>query len=270
MATKHAVFTFALPEDADSDFIRLYDSDTETGSYSQVGSDIAYDYGDTTYEFEDINESKWYKIQFYNSTDDQLGPLSEATNGSNFSDRGAPFLAVSTRTDGAFYASTQDVYDYSGLTTSDITNARVSQALRRSRAIIDLRTAEMGLDRFTNIFDTDTSRKKYNASLRVVKEAEICFALSMAYRGMADDKIMDGIRGTDTGIFESVSIGESSISQDTGAMGSRTYVYLTGLSVKYGNIAAALLSMLMPSSVVLKTTEPGALPWYPFGWKAVA
>ena len=66
-----------------------------------------------------------------------------------------------------------------------------------------------------------------------------------------------------------ISIGESTLSQDTGAMGSTTYVYLTGLSVKYSNIGAALLSMLMPSSVVLTTTEPGAIPFYPFGWKAL-
>lgn len=268
MSTKYATFTFALPEDADSNYIKLYDSDTETGAYSQVGSDIAYDYGTTKYLFEDLNESKWYKLQFYNSTDDQLGPLSNPVDGSDFSERTSPFLAISTRTDGAFYASTQNVYDYSGLTTADVSDERVSQSLRRARAIIDLRTAEMGLDRFTNTFDTDTSRKKYNASLRIVKEAEICFSLSMVYRGMADDKIMAGLRG-DEEVFESISIGESTIAQDTGSMGSRSYMYLTELSIKYGNIGAALLAMLMPSSTVLTTVTPGNVPFYPFGWKAV-
>jgi len=268
MATKHAVFTFALPEDPDSNFLRIYDADTETGAYTQVGVDITYDYGTISYEFEDLNESKWYKIQFYESVDDQLGPLSEAVDGANFSDRGSLFLAISTSTDGANYASTDDVYEYSGLLTTDVESTRVSQALRRSRSIIDLRTAEMGLDRFLNTFSTSVSRKKYNASLRVLKEAEICFALSMVYSGLSDDKIMEGIRG-ENAVIENVSIGESSISQDTGAMGSRSYTYFSALSLKYGNIGTSLLAMLESSSIIMTSKEPGALAWYPFGWKAV-
>ncbi len=252
MATVSAVFTFALPEDTDTNKLLISESSTKDGTYSTF-TNYTYEYGTTTQEEDALDTTKWYKIQFTNTNDSEDGPLSEAVYGGDFNDA-SPFLAISSKYDGADYASTQDVYDYSTLTTTDVTQARVSQALRRARAVIDLKTADLNLDRFTRTFATDTSRKKYNATLRVIKEAEINIALGNIYRGLSDDLVMlrmrDAVSGNSSD-SQSVSIGQTSLSGSSGLANPRHMAELNGLANRYLAIGAAMIDSLQPVSIRL-------------------
>lgn len=253
MATQSAVFSFALPEDENSNQLLIYSATTETGTYS-LDTTVTYEYGEVTYEYDSLDDTKWYKIKFNNSTDAEAGPLSDAVYGGDFS-KASPFLAVSTGTDGAHYATTQDVYDYSNLTTSDVSRDRVSQALRRARAVIDLRTYDLDLDRFTNEFESHVARKKFNANLRIVREAEINIALSNVYRGLADNlvisKMRDQLAGTDNA-FSSVSIGNTTINESGGAGDPANIARLNGLANRYAQYGEQMLNSIKPTSVRLK------------------
>jgi len=243
----NATFTFSVPEDTGSNYLQLFSATTKTGSYSQVGNDIAYNYGETTYEYEDIGATTWYKIRFYNSTDEQYSPYSEPIYGGWWATNTKPFLAVSTSTDGANYASIQDVRDFSDLNSDDVSDSRVSQALRRARAIVDIKTGEMGLDRFNN-FKSSTNRRKYNATLRLIKEAEINYVLGMVYRGMIDDLIIQGIRN-DTDKFSDIRIGQTAITDDGAKVGRDAYTRMERLSLLYTQRATTLLAMIQPSTI---------------------
>lgn len=250
MATQSAVLKFALPEDENSDQMRIYSSASKTGDYS-LAVTVSYEYGTSTYEYDELDDTTWYKIQFYNSIDDEAGPMSDPVYGGKFNDA-SPFLAVSTGTDGANYATTQDVYDYCTLTTQDVTPARVSQALRRARAVIDLKTAALDLDRFTKDFDTPTSRKKFNATLRIVKEAEINIALGNVYRGLSDDLIAQRLRDALSGANDessAVSIGQTSLASGAGLLSTQHVAELNALANRYLAIGAAMLNALLPNSV---------------------
>lgn len=252
MATQSAVFTFALPEDTDSDQLLIKSSTTKDGTYS-TDATVSYEYGDTTYEYDSLDDTKWYKIQFNNSTDSETSPDSEAVYGGDF-DKSKLFLAVSSLYDGANFASTQDVLDYSNLTLSDVTSGDVSTALRRARAVVDLRTADMNLDRFTRTFDTDPARKKYNAALRIVKEAEILIALGNLYRGMVDDLVVRNMRNDLAGTeapSQSVQIGPTSVSEGGTSAATRTLQDLLFLAENYNVQGLRLLGSLKPPSIRL-------------------
>lgn len=250
MATQSGVFTFGLPEDENSDQLLIYSSITETGSYA-LDATVSYEYGTASYEYDSLDDTKWYKIKFNNSVDGEAGPLSDAVYGGNFS-KASPFLAVSTTTDGANYATTDDVYDYSSLTAQDVTAARVSQALRRARALVDLRTADLDLDRFTHTFDTDVARKKHNATLRVLKEAEINIALGMVYRGLSDDLIVDKMRDTLSGTardLKEMAIGKTRLELADQDVSKELYK----LADKYIEEGEKLLGALQSPTVRLHT-----------------
>jgi hypothetical protein len=146
MAIQTATFTFALPSDVNTNRLDIYSSTSENGTYG-IEASTSYQYGDTMYEYANLNDIRWYKILFVNSTRNTQGAFSHPVFGGTFS-AAAPFVAISTTWDGANYATTQDVYDYSDLTSDDVSSEKVSHALKRARAEIDFRTAEMGLDRF--------------------------------------------------------------------------------------------------------------------------
>ena len=249
----NATLTFSVPEDTGSDYIQLYSASTKTGSYSQVGSDISYTYGSTTYEYEDIDSTTWYKIRFYNSSDDQYGPYSDPIYGGDWASNTKPFLAVSTTTDGANYATILEVRDFSGLDSDIVSDARISQALRRSRAIVDIKTSEMGFDRFYN-FESSVQRRKYNASLRIVKEAEINYALGMLYRGMIDDKIIAGIKNINPPT--QITIGATSITKQDASNDSNSYRQIERLSLLYTQRATTLLAMIQPGNINISYRDP--------------
>lgn len=251
MASIDATISFALPEDSESDLIELHGSSAKDGTYGLV-EQSDYQYGMTRYEPQNMDDDSWYKIRFRNTNDGTVSPFSDPVFGGQFSDA-APFLAVSTTTDGANYATTQDVYDYSGLTPEDIASSRVSSALRRARAVIDFRTSEMGIERF-DTFDEDTARRKYNASLRILKEAEINIALGNLYQNMSDDRIIENAR-EQVSSANAVSIGDTSISGDDIADRHESIVFLATLASRYYAQGELLLSSLDTNSVRLVWNE---------------
>ena len=248
MAQVDATLTFALPEDIDSNLLEIHESVVREGTYS-LAEQISYQYGTTEVKPSVLDDAYWYKIRFKNTEDNTVGPLSEPVWGGTWSSA-APFLAVSTTTDGANYATTQDVYDYSGLTAEDVSTSRVSAALRRARAIIDFRTSEMGTERFDQ-FDQDTSRRKYNASLRILKEAEINIALGNLYQNLCDDRIIANAREGASSSSNSITIGDTQISGDDIADRSENIVFLATLSTRYFATGEVLLASLDTNSVKL-------------------
>lgn len=252
MAQVNATITFSLPEDIDSNLLEVHASTAKDGNYSLV-EQSDYQYGTTKYAPQNLDDGVWYKIRFTNSLDGRSGPFSDPVWGGTYTS-GAPFLAVSSMTDGANYATTTDVYDYSNLTAEDISTSRVSAALRRSRAVIDYRTAEMGIERF-DAFDSDTARRKYNATLRMLKEAEINIALGNIYQNMCDDRIIENTREGASSSSSSISIGDTSISGDDIGDRSESIMFMATLSSRYFSQGEVLLSALDTNSVRLVTTD---------------
>lgn len=256
-----ATFKFALPEDLDSDQLLIYDGDTRDGTFTLL-STIAWDYGTETYELDTLDETKYYKIQFNNSVDGEAGPMSEAVFGGDF-ENAAPFLAISTTFDGAQYATVQDCYDYATLTPLDVSASLVSKALRRARALVDLRTTALNLDRFSVVHKTDIARKKHNSALRILKEAEINIALGNLYRALSDDLVLANLRkqkaGTDENL-NSITLGSTSLA--TGGDQNRIQAMgeIDALGVRYLRTGMALLASLQPTSITLKWIDEDN-PW---------
>lgn len=259
MTTQNATFTFALPDDQNSDKLEIYAASTKDGSYSLV-TQADYTYGTTQYLYAALDDTLWYRIRFLNSTDATRGPFSDVVFGGTYSEA-APFLVVSTTTDGANYATTQDVYDYSNLTAADISQSQVSTALRSARSIIDFKTAQMNLTRF-NVFTEDVARRKYNAVLRIVKEAEINIALSNIYLNLSDDLIIESKRegGLGTG---SLTVGSTTIDNDGLAERSENIVYLSTLAARYRTVGYQLLATVDTNSVYLVSADPNELIFTP-------
>ena len=261
--TEYSKLTFSLPEDTASDKIRVFASATSGGAYAAItGSPFAYAYGETELELVDIDVTKYYKIQFYNSVTDKAGPLSGYVYGADWTDNTKPEIHASTNFDGAPYSTIQDVRDYTNalLTVAVATDALVLAALKRARAIIDLRVGEMNLLRFSSVFDTDVARRKYNAALHIVKESEINFALGIVYSGLSTNKLLQNVLGTEaaeeTGNWDVISVGQSSISTGTVQPSNKQKLTDTdvvrlfqSMSDRYMQIGAALLTMLHPPTI---------------------
>lgn len=247
MATQSAVFTFALPDDADSDQLLIYSATTKDGTYS-LDTTVSYEYGTTTQEYDALDDTKWYKVKFNNSTDAEAGAISDAVYGGDFS-KSSPFLAVSSLYDGANFASAQDLYDYSGLTTEDISQAKVSTALRRARAVVDHRIADLDVDRFAHLV-SGVQRRKYNATLRILKEAEINLALGNAYKSISDDLVIAGVRNELSG-DANISIGSTSITGVSTENRTSQMNNIIRLSGDYFVEGERLLAMIQAPSVRL-------------------
>ena len=140
------------------------------------------------------------------------------------------------------------MYNYANLNSEDISSSRVSAALRRARAVIDFRTSEMTLDRF-NDYDTDTARRKYNASLRLIKEAEINIALGNLYQSLSDDRIIQNMRENSSAKVGSVSIGDTTIGGDDLGDRNESILFLATLSSRYFSTGEMLLSNFETNSV---------------------
>jgi len=250
--TRRAVLVFSLPDDPDSDYLQLYSASSETGTYTQVGSDIEYGYGTTTYEIDDFDTTLWYKIRFRNSSENTVSPYTEPVYGGDLDNKGEGFLAISSTADGINYASIQDVYDYSGLSPNDIDSSKVSIALKRARAYIDLTVSEMDLSKYTNTFDSNTAKRKWNAMLRIIKEIEICIALGHLFRIIADNIMLDD---SDSPKFQSISIGGASISADLGSDGSNATFNYQRISNNYFTYAGGLLRTIRPTTIRIKLED---------------
>ena len=267
MATFSTTISFSLPEDVSSDTITIYQSTTENGTYSLFATS-SYEYGNTTYEASNLDDTKWYKIRFSNVSDNTVGPYSDPVYGGNYI-AAAPFLAVSTPTDGANYATVTDVYEYANLTVEDIASSRVSSALKRARAVIDLRIAEVDFQRFAD-FEDSIARRKYNASLRILKEAEINIALGNLYQNLSDDRIIENMRENSAIKLGSITVGGSSVGGDDLADRNESILFLATLSSRYFAQGEILLSHFDKNTVKLIPYDtPNRYPRfkYPFnGW----
>lgn len=267
MATFSTTITFSLPEDTGSNLLELYESESQNGSYA-LRESTAYEYGVTSFYATEIDTAKWYKVRFINTNDNIYSPLSDPVFGGNYA-AAAPFLAVTSSTDGANYATAQDVYEYANLTPEDIAVSRVSSALKRARAVIDFRTQEMDFERFRE-FDDDTARRKYNASLRILKEAEINIALGNLYQNLSDDRIIQNMRENASAKVGTVTIGDTSIGGDDLADRNESILFLATLSSRYFAQGEILLSSLDTNAVRLTSYDLAVrVPKfrYPFnGW----
>lgn len=251
MATVSAIFTFALPDDTSSDKLRIYVSTTETGSYT-LDTTFNYSYGYRTQEYDSVDTTKWYKLEFYNSTEDEAGPKSNPVFGGDFGDRDTPFLALSSSFDGANYASATELYNLTGLTSTDISVAKVQSILRSTRAYIDLRMDSNNLGKYSKFFNSSTARAKYNASLRVIKDVELNLAASVVFRSLADNQQLDILRGTVGKGKRAFSVGNTSINTDTAG---QTTVAFTELSSRYANMAASLFNSIRPSTIQISYSD---------------
>jgi len=246
-----ATFQFSLPDDKDANQIVIQSSLTQTGSYGNEAT-APYEYGAVSYEYKTLDITRWYRIQFVNTLLSESGPFSQPVYGGDVTNS-SPFLAIGTETEGSNFATIADVFAYSNLTSSDITSARVSQALRSARAFIDLKTADMNIDRFKKNFRDDVSARKYNASLRVLKEAEISLALSNVYRDLSDNQVLERMRSGDD--ITSMSLGGAAL-QLEGNRGNDTLAhYLKQLSESYKDTALELIRTLAPTSVSIRWAD---------------
>lgn len=247
MSIVHASFLFSLPEDVDSTLLLLSSSATETGTYTAVAA-LPYVYGTTSIDI-NIDNISWYRLQFLNPTTGFYGHTSDPVYGGNVS-FGAPFLTVSSPTSSAHFATTTDVYQYAGLTAEDIPQAAVGRGLRQARAMIDYRSEMMDITRF-EVYPSEVGRRKYNAGLRLLKEAEISYTLGYIYRSMADDTIMQARRGEEDALGGSVSIGGTSVGLDGISDRSENIAFLATLSTRYFEQGEALLATLGANSIRL-------------------
>ena len=244
----NATFRFTLPQDRDTDQLIIQSSLMEAGNYTTEAT-VTYEYGTVSHQLLDIDVTKWYRICFSNSSTSTSGPYSAGIYGGDINNSN-PFLAIGSETEGANYASVVDIYEYSGLTPEDVPSTRVTKALRSARALIDLKTSDMDIDRFKTNFLDNVSARKYNASLRILKEAEINLALSSVYKELSDDQIIDRMRtGEDV---TSVSLGGSGMNIEGNVDNRSLMEVLLNLSDSYRDVALGLIKTLAPSVVPLR------------------
>lgn len=247
MSIVSGVLTFGLP---DSNFNKLliYSGVAENSTFI-LNTTVDYNYPEQSYEYGNINEEAWYKIKFLDTISNKTTSLSDAVIGSGIL-RAKPFLVLNTTYDGASYNSAQDLYDYTNLTEADASTTKVDKALRKARAYIDLKVGDTTYNRFTNAYIGNIARRKYNATLELVKECELNLATSIIFKNMSDDQMMNQIRGTTTS-FGSVSIGQTSVTENSSKNPIEIANFLMAQASKYALEAAAVLNALVPSTVPL-------------------
>jgi hypothetical protein len=245
MAIVKGILVHGIPENATYDLVKILESATETGTYTIV-STYNYSYGSRATEYSLLDTTKWYKIQFFVSTGGS-GAISDPVFGGDY-DKAKPFVAVSTTFDGSGYASTSELYEKSNLTPADVTYSDSAKALKIARSYIDLITGDTGLRKFSYQFSSDVARRKYNATLELTKQAEINFALALIYKDLADDQIMRTVRLQEHK-FDSVSIGQTSISPNESQKNLQIAEFFDAQSQRYSVQAQNYLNALKPTSV---------------------
>ena len=206
MAIYSGYLMTGIPVNQEVNQLNVSSSDTSSGVFTFVES-IEYVFPSRVTEFE-VDSTKFYKVQFENTNDGYKTPYSDATAGSAILES-APVLEVSSSNDGSPFATVQDVYSRSNLTSNDISEDDISYSLGVARSFIDIRLSSISRNRYRD-FSSDVQTRKYNALLRLIKDVEINYALSLVYKHMADDKIMQNVTNnvkTSAGI----SVGQTSI-----------------------------------------------------------
>jgi len=241
-----------IPVNEEVDLLNITSSATSSGVFV-LEDTIEYNYPSNLSEYL-IDSDLFYKVQFENSVDGYTTPYSDATAGSAIL-ASAPVLEVSSSNDGSPFASVQDVYDRANLTAEDISEPDIRYALSVARAYIDMRLSSISLDRYRD-FGSSVQTRKYNALLRLIKDSEMNYALSLVYKHMADDKIMENATGgkkTST----SISVGQTAINGIQGADSIEVATFFDALSARYATYAANLLDTLTPNYVPLRYSENG-------------
>ena len=256
MATYSGYLLIGIPDNSNADQLLVASGLTSSGTFTLM-STLEYIYPTKTQAFS-IDESRWYKIAFKESATSWQTPYSDAIDGAQIL-KNVPQLAITSSYDGISYSTPQDVYDRANMTTADAALSDVSYAISVARAFIDIKMSTLSVNRYNN-FSSNVAQKKFNALLRLLKDVEINFALSLIYKNLADDAIMANVRaGTKTST--NVSVGQTSIGGIEGSDTTQTAAYLDSLSVRYGNYASSLLDTLTPNYVPLRYSENGT------GWR---
>src|SRR5574343_242292 len=253
MASYSGNITFSLPNDINSNQILIHSSTTESGVYS-LDTTKTYSYLVAYLPFV-IDDSKWYKIAFKNSSTGTQSPFSDALSGSGYL-ASKPTFSLSDKEDGVAFATVNDVYRKSHLTTSNVSQDEVQYCIDTARAYIDNLTSTSNIDRYNVVWEDSPSRRKYNATLKLFKEIEINLATSIVYKNLADDKLLqNSISNTKTST--SVSVGQTSIGGISGPDSVDTVAFLDSLSQRYANYANSLLSTILPTYVPIRCSENG-------------
>src|SRR5574343_134403 len=187
MASVNRFITYELPAEKTYNYIKLYESTSETGSFSLTSS-ISYTYGTKATQFT-LDTTKWYKIKFYDSTSDSYSPFTQAVYGERYDEREL-LAAVGNSFDGAGYASLSDFYTITRSSSTTIPASSVMNGLRVGRAFIDLVTGDQTPYRFSRYWGPDTTRRKYNAELELIKTAEVYFSAALCYQDLSDDRTL--------------------------------------------------------------------------------
>ena len=252
MSTFSGYFLVGIPDNIKSDKINVYTSTTSSGVFS-LESTVSYSYPNKTIEYV-IDEDKFYKISFTEESTGWLSPLSEVIYGSKIQNT-VPPVTITSSTDGASFSTPDDVYELTKLTETDVSQKDVQYALTMARAYIDLKTTNLSIFRFSS-FDTNTAKKKYNATIRILKDVEINYAASLIYRDLADNAILKNVLdGKSTS--QSISVGATSIGGIEDSSSTTIANYLDALSTRYASYAFGLLNSVMPNYTPLRYSENG-------------
>jgi len=245
MATVTAKLTLGLPDDNDSDQVKLYVSATETGSFT-LDQTLTYSFGQEVIDSIVLDTTKWYKIAFNNTTSSVEGTQSEAVEGADW-EKGKPFFAITSFFDSIPFAVPQDVYDASNLSATEYSIVKTQQALKIARAKIDIFLVEQESERYSEIYESGISKRKFNAQMVLIKEAEINYSLGIIFRDLADDQAITEIAAART--LSNIKIGTTSIKHDINKV--VTSLMLDNRSKTYEKRGDDLLNTLMPNGIEL-------------------
>lgn len=252
MATFSGYFLTGLPANNNADQLKVYSCATSSGTFTLVDT-LSYIYPSETTAYT-VDDTLYYKVAFAYSVDGWASPQSDAIAGSQIQ-TSAPSVAITSSFDGATYSSTDDVYAVTNLTSTQIPVDDVKYALGIARSFIDLKTSNLGIERFA-AFGDYVARKKYNAVLKILKDIEINYAASLVYRNMADDAIMQNIVDGKSS-SQSISVGSTSIGGVESSDSTTMANYLDALSMRYSTYATSLLNSILPNYVPLRYSENG-------------
>ena len=250
MAEYKGFLVTGVPVDTTSDQLLVQSSATISGVYT-LDNTLTYSYGSRTTEYT-IDEDKYYKVAFNSTENSAATPYSEPKAGSVILET-APILQISSLNDGVPFSTSDDVYARGNLTSSDVSESDVDYALVISRAFIDLRLNNIHPDLY-NAYNNEVKYRKYNALLRLIKDVEINYSLSILYRHLADDKIMENTRNN-VQTSENVSVGQTAIGGIEDPKSIDTARYFDALASRYMNAAMTLFNTLLPNYVPLHYTR---------------
>ena len=212
MALVTRFITYELPNLATYDQLLLYESTTESGTFS-LDQTLSYQYLTRATEVDNLNTDKWYKIRFYDTVNALYSPYSDVFYGGHYDDK-EPFACVTSTFDGAGFATASGFYTTTRLKTEQVSVGLVKDALKTARAYVDVTLDDVSPYKYSIFVDTDNAKRKYNANIEITRKVEIYFAAALIYHDMADDQVMVGLSGS----FTSLSV-QADLTADTDVSG---------------------------------------------------